>query len=89
MRQVVVSAPPGVVKLFGEHAVVYGKPAIAMAINKRLRVAALPRSDGHVKIIARDLKAMGLIINVAGNGEIAIETEYGMAMNAISYVRTQ
>lgn len=35
---------PGVVKLFGEHAVVYGKPAIAAAINRGVRVRCV-RSD--------------------------------------------
>jgi len=87
VRRVTASAP-GVVKLFGEHAVVYGKPAIAMAINKRLYVAAVPRMDGHVKIVARDLRTRGLMINMGENGEIGIETEYGIALNAVSYLRT-
>jgi mevalonate kinase len=37
-RTVTVSAP-GKVILMGDHAVVYGKPAIAAAINKRMRVS--------------------------------------------------
>jgi len=41
MKKVVVSAP-GKVHLMGEHAVVYGKPAILAAINKRLTVTVEP-----------------------------------------------
>jgi len=43
MNKVVVSAP-GKIHLMGEHAVVYGKPALIAAINKRL-VATVSASE--------------------------------------------
>ncbi|MEM2376165.1 MAG: galactokinase family protein, partial [Sulfolobales archaeon] len=34
----VTASAPGKVTLFGEHAVVYGEPALVMSINKRIYV---------------------------------------------------
>lgn len=50
-RNVTASAP-GKTILFGEHAVVYGKPAIAAAVDKRAYVTIKKREDNktHVKI---------------------------------------
>ena len=50
-RNVTASAP-GKTILFGEHAVVYGKPAIAAAVDKRAYVSIQERKDNrtHVKI---------------------------------------
>ena len=43
-RQVTASAP-GKTILFGEHAVVYGKPAIAAAVDRRAYVKVQRRED--------------------------------------------
>jgi mevalonate kinase len=44
----VTASAPGKVILFGEHAVVYGEPAIAAAIDKRIFVSAEERSDDEI-----------------------------------------
>lgn len=44
-EQTLVSAP-GKIILFGEHAVVYGEPALALAIDLRMSVMVRPSQDG-------------------------------------------
>ena len=51
MEKVVVSAP-GKIIIAGEHAVVYGQPAIVGTINKRIKVSLRWREDG--KIVIKD-----------------------------------
>ena len=48
----VTCSAPGKVYLFGEHAVVYGEPAIACAINKRISTSVKLVSSGKIKIDA-------------------------------------
>lgn len=57
----VVSAP-GKVYLFGEHAVVYGEPAVPCAIEKRATVRVEPRDDGSVRVEAQDLTLNGFAV---------------------------
>ncbi|EMA36598.1 mevalonate kinase [Halococcus hamelinensis] len=61
-----VSSAPGKVYLFGEHAVVYGEPAVPCAIERRARVEATQRSDSRVRVHAQDLYLNGFSVEYAG-----------------------
>ena len=50
----VVASAPGKCILFGEHAVVYGQPAVAVAIEQRLTVSMTPATSWSVDGSALD-----------------------------------
>jgi mevalonate kinase len=57
----VTASAPGKVYLFGEHAVVYGEPAVPCAIELRARVSVDERSDG-LRVHADDLTIDGFTV---------------------------
>jgi mevalonate kinase len=60
MKSITISAP-GKLHLLGEHAVVYGKPAIIAAINKRSKVTLTPTKESAIDIVSIDLDKHMLI----------------------------
>lgn len=85
--KVTVSAP-GKVTLLGEHAVVYGRPALVSAIDKRLYVTVEGRADSSIKVSALDLHIPGLILTFKeGSKDYVIETDYDRIVDAMGYVR--
>ncbi|MHB9286372.1 mevalonate kinase [Halobacteriales archaeon Cl-PHB] len=57
----VTSSAPGKVYLFGEHAVVYGEPAVPCAIERRARVTVEKRDEG-LRVHAADLTLDGFTV---------------------------
>jgi len=55
----VEASAPAKVILFGEHFVVYGEPAIVLAIDKRAYTRATLRKDNRIYINSHDLEASG------------------------------
>jgi mevalonate kinase len=55
----VEASAPGKMILFGEHSVVYGKPAVVLAIDRRARVNAEKRNDKKIFIDADNLGFSG------------------------------
>ncbi|NYT14118.1 MAG: mevalonate kinase, partial [Candidatus Methanofastidiosa archaeon] len=73
--------------LFGEHSVVYGKGAIASAIDLRTYTDGKLLNDKVIKIHANDLKIPGLSISFSEE-EIFLGTDYGKAGFVVSYVKS-
>jgi len=84
---VVTIRAPGKVILYGEHAVVYGEPALAMAIDKYVYVTARVRGDNKINITAMDLRLVGVSVTILENGDIVAKTDYGAVISALSYVK--
>jgi len=58
----VTASAPAKTILFGEHFVVYGEPAIVLAIDKRARASAELRADQRIYINSLDLRSSGFFI---------------------------
>ncbi|MCY4728993.1 mevalonate kinase [Natronomonas gomsonensis] len=63
------SSAPGKVYLFGEHAVVYGEPAVPCAIERRARVTVEPRDDDRLRVQAKDLTLDGFTVTWGGDAD--------------------
>ena len=86
MKKVRASVPAKVI-LFGEHFVVYGKRALATAINRRLVVEATPteKAGYHVKIA--NIPTFGLELDLTDvTSEVHPYKDYASATKALAYV---
>ncbi|MCG1003576.1 MULTISPECIES: mevalonate kinase [Halobacterium] len=63
------SSAPGKVYLFGEHAVVYGEPAVPCAIERRARVTVTARDDDRVRVSADDLSLDGFTVEYGSSAD--------------------
>lgn len=75
-----VSSAPGKVYLFGEHAVVYGEPAVPCAIERRATVEITERSDGRLRVDAGDLTLDGFTVEYGNDGGSAPDIDVPRAL---------
>ena len=80
------SSAPGKVYLFGEHAVVYGEPAIPCAIERRATVDVTARSDGRLRVDAGDLTLDGFTVEYGGDGAPDVDVPESLVEAATGYV---
>lgn len=70
MKRIQATAP-GKIILFGEHAVVYGRPAIAMPVTEVRAKASLQASDSGFKIVASELDRTYLLAEAEPDDPLA------------------
>lgn len=75
---------PGSIMLMGEHAVVYGHPALACAIDRFITVTLRPRTDKRIHITSENFPAYQTDI-----AHLNISTPYQFVLTAIFAVQTQ
>ena len=82
-----VSSAPGKIYLFGEHAVVYGEPAVPCAVERRATVSVEERADDRVVVHATDLSLDGFTVAYGGDGtEPDVDAPPGLVAAATGYV---
>jgi mevalonate kinase len=90
-KEIRASVPAKVI-LFGEHFVVYGKRALAAAINRRLAVGVSSRDKRGYHIKIEDIPTFGLELDLeagkGGNRKVLPYKDYGTAAKALAYVRS-
>ncbi|MFB6114086.1 MAG: mevalonate kinase [Halodesulfurarchaeum sp.] len=82
------SSAPGKVYLFGEHAVVYGEPAVPCAIEQRATVHVERRSDERLRVDAADLSLDGFTVEYSGSTDRQpeIDVPENLVSAAMGYV---
>jgi mevalonate kinase len=82
------SSAPGKVYLFGEHAVVYGEPAVPCAIERRARVGVRRRDDGKLRVHSEDLSLDGFTVEYDGSadGRPDVDAPESLISAAMGYV---
>jgi mevalonate kinase len=83
----VTASAPGKVYLFGEHAVVYGEPAVPCAIELRARVTTERREDG-LRVHAGDLSLDGFTVEYEGamDGRPDVDVSDSLVEAAMGYI---
>ncbi|WP_135362625.1 mevalonate kinase [Halosimplex halophilum] len=84
----VTASAPGKVYLFGEHAVVYGEPAVPCAIDRRARVTVERRTDDHLRVHAEDLSLDGFTVEYGGttDADPDVDVSQSLVEAATGYV---
>ena len=82
------ASAPGKVYLFGEHAVVYGEPAVPCAIELRAQVTTEQRDDGRLRVHAEDLSLDGFTVEYSGDagGRPDVDVSKPLLDAAMGYV---
>jgi mevalonate kinase len=83
----VTSSAPGKVYLFGEHAVVYGEPAVPCAIEKRARVTAREIDEG-LRVHVDDLTLDGYTVEYTGedDGHPDLDADESLVRAGVGYI---
>jgi len=92
MQKKVRASAPAKVILFGEHFVVYGKRALAAAIDRRLTVEACSREKRGYHVAIENIPTYGLELDLDARTGAAQKVrpykDYSTAANALAYVRS-
>lgn len=82
-KSTITISAPGKLMLFGEHAVIYGKPCIVIAVNQRIFTKVEKTDDDSIVIDAPELKIDNYSIEISGLGKTEYPKEVKFVLKAV------